>query len=69
VRSSALTNYPARGYEASLELQPRAFMTRRGDVVAFIADELEHNKMCSSHPDMNAEAKEGLDLNPSFAIV
>ena len=44
-------------------------MTRRGDVVAFIADELEHNKMCSSHPDMNAEAKEGLDLNPSFAIV
>src|SRR5215470_3783305 len=30
VRPSALTNQPARGYEASLELQARSFMTTRG---------------------------------------
>lgn len=44
VRPSALTNHPARGYEASLQLQQRAFMTTRADVAAFIADELESNK-------------------------
>lgn len=44
VRPSALTNQPARGYVASLDLQPRAFMTTRADVAAFIADELESNK-------------------------
>jgi len=44
VRPSALTNQPARGYEASLDLQPRSFMTTRGDVAAFIADELERNQ-------------------------
>src|SRR5215469_5060530 len=43
VRPSALTNQPARGYEASLELLPRAFMTTRADVAAFIGDELDRN--------------------------
>ena len=43
VRPSALTNHPARGYEASLELQRRAFMTTRADVAAFIGDELKGN--------------------------
>jgi uncharacterized protein YbjT (DUF2867 family) len=44
VRPSALTNQPARGYEASLKLQPRSFMTSRGDVAAFITNELERNQ-------------------------
>ena len=44
VRPSALTNQPARGYEASLELLPRAFMTTRSDVAAFIGDALDSNK-------------------------
>jgi len=44
LRPSALTNQSARGYVASLELQPRAFMTTRADVAAFIADELKSNK-------------------------
>ena len=43
VRPTALTNRPAAGYVASLELQPRAFVTSRADVAAFIADELEKN--------------------------
>jgi uncharacterized protein YbjT (DUF2867 family) len=44
VRPSALTNRPPTGYVASLELQRRAFVTARGDVAAFIADELESGK-------------------------
>src|SRR5262252_2790370 len=44
VRPSALTNRPATGYVASLELQGRAFVTARGDVAAFIADEIENGK-------------------------
>src|SRR6516225_988157 len=44
VRPSALTNRPPTGYVASLELQRRAFVTARGDVAAFIADELENGK-------------------------
>lgn len=44
VRPSALTNHPPRGYVASLELQPKAFITARADVAAFITDELESNK-------------------------
>jgi len=44
VRPSALTSQPARGYKASLELLPRAFMTTRADVAAFIGDELDSNK-------------------------
>jgi len=44
VRPTALTNHPAKGYVASLELQRRAFITTRADVAAFIADELEGNK-------------------------
>jgi uncharacterized protein YbjT (DUF2867 family) len=44
VRPSALTNQPARGYEASLELLPGAFMTTRADVAAFIGDELNSSK-------------------------
>ena len=43
VRPTALTNRPATGYEASLELQPKKFVTSRADVAAFIADELENN--------------------------
>lgn len=43
VRPTALTNQPPRGYHASLDLQSRSFMTTRGDVAAFIADELERN--------------------------
>ena len=43
VRPTALTNRPATGYDASLELQPRTFVTSRADVAAFIADELENN--------------------------
>lgn len=43
VRPTALTNRPATGYVASLKLQPRAFITSRADVAAFIADELENN--------------------------
>jgi putative NADH-flavin reductase len=44
VRPSALTNRPPTGYAASLELQRRSFVTARGDVAAFIADELEGGK-------------------------
>ena len=44
IRPSALTNQPARGYEASLELLPRAFITTRSDVAAFIGDALDSNK-------------------------
>ena len=44
VRPSALTNYPAKGYVASLSLERSAFMTARADVAAFIADELESNE-------------------------
>src|SRR5215469_3573198 len=36
VRPTALTNRPASGYVASLELQPKAFVTSRADVAAFI---------------------------------
>lgn len=43
VRPTALTNRPPTGYVASLELQPRAFVTSRADVATFIADELEKN--------------------------
>src|SRR6516225_8388770 len=43
VRPTALTNRPAIGYSASLELQPRTFATSRADVATFIADELENN--------------------------
>jgi len=43
VRPTALTNRPATGYVASPELQPKAFVTSRADVAAFIADELEEN--------------------------
>jgi len=43
VRPTALTNRPATGYVASLELQTRSFVTSRADVAAFIADELERN--------------------------
>ena len=43
VRPTALTNRPATGYVASLELQPKACVTSRADVAAFIADELEKN--------------------------
>ena len=44
VRPSALTNRPPTGYVASLELQPRAYVTARADVTAFIADELDSNQ-------------------------
>jgi len=44
VRPTALTTHPARGYVASLALYPRAFMTTRADIAAFIADELESNQ-------------------------
>ena len=44
VRRFALTNRPPTGYVASLELQGRAFVTARGDVAAFIADDLENGK-------------------------
>lgn len=43
VRPTALTNRPATGYAASLQLQPKTFVTLRADVAAFIADELERN--------------------------
>ena len=43
VRPTALTNRPATGYVASLELQPKTFVTARADVAAFIADELEND--------------------------
>jgi len=43
VRPTALTNRTPTGYLASLELQPRALVTSRADVAAFIADELENN--------------------------
>jgi putative NADH-flavin reductase len=44
VRPTALTSRSAIGYVASLELQPRTFITTRADVAAFIADELEANQ-------------------------
>ena len=44
VRPSALTNRLPTGYVSSLELQRRTFVTARGDVAAFIADELESGK-------------------------
>jgi uncharacterized protein YbjT (DUF2867 family) len=44
VRPTALMNRPPTGYVASLELQPRAFVTSRADIAAFIADELENRK-------------------------
>lgn len=40
---TALTNRPATGYAASLQLQPNTFVTSRTDVAAFIAEELEGN--------------------------
>ena len=43
-RPSALTNRPPTGYVASLELQPRAYLTARADLAAFIVDELEKNQ-------------------------
>jgi len=43
VRPTVLTNRQAAGYVASLELQPKTFLTARADVAAFIADELENN--------------------------
>ena len=43
VRPTALTNRPAAGYVASLELQAKTFVTARADVAAFIADELEND--------------------------
>jgi len=43
VRPTALTNHPAKGYVASLDLQPGSFITTRADVAAFIADELGAN--------------------------
>jgi uncharacterized protein YbjT (DUF2867 family) len=44
VRPSVLTNQPARGYAASVELQARSFITSRADVATFIANELERNQ-------------------------
>ena len=44
VRPPKLTNGPARGYLASLELPPRSFAVARADVAAFIADEVESNQ-------------------------
>src|SRR5215472_17294794 len=44
VRPTALTNGAPSGYVASLKLQPKAFVTSRADVAAFIADELEKNQ-------------------------
>ena len=43
VRPTALTNRPPAGYVASIELQPKAFVTSRADVAAFISDELENS--------------------------
>jgi uncharacterized protein YbjT (DUF2867 family) len=43
VRPTALTNRPATGYAASLELQRNTFVTSRANVAAFIADELKKN--------------------------
>ena len=43
VRPTALTNRLETGYVASLELQPKTFVTARVDVAAFIADELEND--------------------------
>ena len=42
VRPSVLTNHLPRGYVASLELQPRAYISTRADVADFIADEVEN---------------------------
>jgi uncharacterized protein YbjT (DUF2867 family) len=42
VRPSALSSRSAQGYDASLELQPRAFTSSRADVASFIADELKN---------------------------
>ena len=42
VRPSKLTNGAPKGYVASLQVQPRSFMTTRADVAAFIADEIEN---------------------------
>jgi uncharacterized protein YbjT (DUF2867 family) len=43
VRPPKLTNGAARGYLASLEFVPTWFSAARGDVAAFIADEVENN--------------------------
>lgn len=40
VRPSRLTNQPAKGYAASLQLNAKAFMTTRADLAEFIAEEL-----------------------------
>lgn len=42
VRPSKLTNASPRGYVASRQVQPRSFLTTRGDVAAFIADEIDN---------------------------
>src|SRR5215469_13047536 len=44
VRPTALTNHPAKGYLASLNVQSRSYVTTRADVAAFITDELERNQ-------------------------
>src|SRR5215469_9306922 len=43
VRPSRLTNQPPKGYDASLQLNPKAFLTTRADVADFIADEIDRS--------------------------
>ena len=61
VRPTALTNRPATGYLASLDLQPRGFVTSRADVAAFIADELENNRYVRAAVFLTSRPKQEKD--------
>jgi hypothetical protein len=61
VRPTALTNRPAAGYVASLELQPKAFVSARADVAAFMADELDNNGYVRQAVFVTSRRKQGKD--------
>jgi uncharacterized protein YbjT (DUF2867 family) len=61
VRPTALTNRPAAGYVASLKLQPKAFVSARADVAAFIADELDNNGYVRQAVFVTSRHKHGKD--------
>jgi uncharacterized protein YbjT (DUF2867 family) len=62
VRPTALTNRRAAGYVASLELQPKTFITARADVAAFIADELQSNSFVRQAVFVTSQRKQEMSI-------
>ena len=62
VRPTALTNRPPAGYVASLELQPKTFITARADVAAFIADELQSNSFVRQAVFVTSQRKQEMSI-------